>query len=141
MKNLRYLPLIIMAALLLGSCNKDDEHKKAVQTLCSRLWSSHTVTDNGLPSLVDCMYADELTFNTNGGGNRHYRLKCDPDDPENVPLQWSLSPDARTLSVSNFEGDQKKTTQMKVFSLSRTTLEVEYTNEEGHVIHTVYNGM
>lgn len=137
----RYLSIIVLAAFVFPGCTKNKLMKTSTETLCSRMWSCYTVTDNGQVSTVDCMYSDELTFNTNGKGNRHFVIKCATTDPENLTLQWSLSTDAQTLSVGNFEGSNNKVTQMKVVTLSKTALEVEYTNMAGHVIHSEYKAL
>ena len=141
MKLAKYLSLLILTTLLFGACTKNKLQKTNVQLLCSRLWSCTSVTDNGVASTVDCMYADELTFDLSGKGNRHFKIKCATTDPENLVLRWNLSTDGKTLSISNFEDDVNRTTQMNVLTLSNTSLEVEYANKAGHTIKAAYVAM
>jgi hypothetical protein len=137
MKLSLHLTIAIAALLSTYGCAKNVQ-KEAVITLCSRNWTCLTVTDNGIPITEPCRSSDMLVFTTQKRGSDYYQVKCDPAGPSETDFEWTLTSDARMLTMHT---DTGSTVNMNIIQLSKRTLEFTYTTAASHIIHGVYSAM
>ncbi len=115
MKQFKFLALILLAVIVIPSCNKDDNDSKSkTDLLTSAAWKYVDFKIAGASVLEDCQKDDAITFSTNfsfifNPGS----LKCDPSDViENGT--WSFSSDEKNLII---DGDNST-----IVTLSSTSL-------------------
>src|SRR6186997_118448 len=102
------------AALVLFSCKKDEKSKTKTELLSNGSWhvTAYTVdppidwdgdgTDesNVYPVIEQCIKDDHTTFFANGTGELDEgSTKCDPNDPQTIPLSWEFDQSESQLTV------------------------------------------
>jgi Lipocalin-like domain len=136
MRSLSFLTLL-SAALILGSCQKDDSptvaNKTKTELITSAAWKYNDAkidTDNNgtgdaaLPAgLVEaCTTDNTITFVNNGTGTiNEGATKCASTDPQTISFTWSFTSNETVINFSSavfagFSGD------FKIISLTETEL-------------------
>jgi hypothetical protein len=105
-------------AVCLLACKKDSKQKSRTELLTTGSWhvSAYTVdpaidfdgdgTDetNVYAAMDQCIKDDHTTFMANGTAELDEgATKCDPGDPQTIPLTWSLNQDETQLEVQGIE--------------------------------------
>ena len=106
------------AALVLFSCKKDEKSKTKTELLSNGSWhvTAYTVdppidwdgdgTDesNVYPVIEQCIKDDHTTFFANGTGELDEGpTKCDPSDPQTIPLTWAFDQSESQLIVQSIQ--------------------------------------
>jgi len=106
------------AALVLFSCKKDEKSKTKTELLSNGSWhvTAYTVdppidwdgdgTDesNVYPVIEQCIKDDHTTFFANGTGELDEgSTKCDPNDPQTIPLSWEFDQSESQLTVESIQ--------------------------------------
>jgi len=106
------------AALVLFSCKKDEKSKTKTELLSNGSWhvTAYTVdppidwdgdgTDesNVYPVIEQCIKDDHTTFFANGTGELDEGpTKCDPNDPQTIPLSWEFDQSESQLTVESIQ--------------------------------------
>jgi len=105
-------------ALVLFSCKKDEKSKTKAELLSNGSWhvTAYTVdppidwdgdgTDesNVYPLIEQCIKDDHTTFFANGTGELDEGpTKCDPNDPQTIPLSWEFDQSESQLTVQSIQ--------------------------------------
>jgi hypothetical protein len=95
---------VLVFALSLSSCKKDEGAKSPKEILTSKSWKMVSSKLNGVETLEDCDKDDYLTFAANGTYIYNVStIKC-YDGDENYSGVWTLSDDGKTITVDGEPG-------------------------------------
>lgn len=105
--------LLLATVLILSNCKKDsDSDASASELLTTGSWigAAATLTFDGIPTPVDlwatqyedCQKDDVTTFKTTGKAvTDDGATKCNADDPQTTEVNYTLSGDGKTLTVTD----------------------------------------
>jgi hypothetical protein len=95
---------VLVLALSLSSCKKDDGAKSPKEILTSKSWKMISSKLNGVETIQECDKDDYITFAANGTYNYNVSaIKC-YDGDENYSGVWTLSNDGKTITVDGEPG-------------------------------------
>jgi hypothetical protein len=109
------LVALVSIGILSVSCKKDkdddDNNPTSAEILTSAAWSIDTIAfdtdkngemDTPIPGgFDDCDLDNTLTFSADSTGVfNEGALKCDPNDPQTIPITWSLKENDKVINIT-----------------------------------------
>jgi hypothetical protein len=146
---MKYPVLIIIAALALGSCNKQKSQPTNFQILTTHTWYLKYQVTGAYNDTTPCTLSQVLTLSKDSTGNFSYTDPCDSAEAKKLPFRWYIENNttvvqyymstilSTTLYTNNI-GNKDSSTVLRLSTIGMDTLKMNGDVNNGSSYTAIY---